>query len=31
LVANQLVYNGVAKGLSKHLALLRYAASDGRA
>jgi flagellar basal-body rod protein FlgB len=30
LVANQLVYNGVAKGLSKHMALLKYAASDGR-
>jgi flagellar basal-body rod protein FlgB len=31
LVANQLVYNGVTKGLSKHMAMLRYAASDGRA
>jgi flagellar basal body rod protein FlgB len=31
LVANQLQYTGVARGVAKHLALLRYAASDGRA
>ena len=31
LVANQLVYSGVVKGLSKRLAMLRFAASDGRA
>jgi flagellar basal-body rod protein FlgB len=30
MVSNQLVYTGVATGLARHLALLRYAASDGR-
>lgn len=30
MVANGIVYNGVATGLSRHLAMLRYAASDGR-
>lgn len=30
LVSNQIVYSGVARGLSKHLSLLRFAASDGR-
>ena len=31
MVANQVVYSGVTAGLSRHLAMLRFAASDGRA